>query len=313
LLHKILDHKVLFDEIEAEGEGLPPYTQLKEFKEVWVEECGGEDTDLARAAFFQFTSRDEDTLMVPFYDMHNHSNDPKYLNTISEKPETKGQPFILRSIRDIAPGEQIFISYNRCNRCWYDESYEDCVSYSHYGTSQLFDVFGFVEDFPQTWSFRMKIRDFRGREIWDDLNFCLERSEEDGGDLEVTWGDNYSNNPWEERPVRDNIRYLGKQLARLKELESTLKEDTELMQTMPRHEWDMAWRYHEALMTSMSAAILASDIALDEDGVDDYHEGSGDDDSSDDDDESGDGDDESGDGTEEEDEDDKDGAYRDEL
>ena len=40
-----------------------------------------------------------------------------------------------------------------------------------------------------------------------------------------------------------------------------MKEDGELIQTMPKYEWEMAWRYHEALMTSMSAAILASKFA----------------------------------------------------
>lgn len=221
-------------------------------------ECGGEDTELARAAFYQFTSRDEDTLMVPFYDMHNHSNDPKRLNTISYKPEGPGKPFVLRAMRDIKPGEQILISYNRCNPCWFDKAYTNCESYSHYGTSQLFDIFGFVEDFPQRWQYRMNIEE-DGEEVVDDLLLCINKSEE--GDLMVTFGDNYSRNPEGERPVENNIKWMGGELKRLKELEETMKKDGEVMETMPGYEWDMAWRYHEALMTSMSAAILASDFA----------------------------------------------------
>lgn len=40
-----------------------------------------------------------------------------------------------------------------------------------------------------------------------------------------------------------------------------MKRDGKLRETMPRHEWDMIWRYHEALMTAMSSAVLASDFA----------------------------------------------------
>lgn len=60
LLRRILDHEVLFD--DRDGHGLPPKEQMKDFEEVWMGQCGGEDTELARQAFYQFTSRDEDTL-----------------------------------------------------------------------------------------------------------------------------------------------------------------------------------------------------------------------------------------------------------
>ena len=48
---------------------------------------------------------------------------------------------------------------------------------------------------------------------------------------------------------------------RLKEVESSMNEDDKLMQAMPKYECEMAWKYYEALMTSMSAAILASKFA----------------------------------------------------
>lgn len=262
-----------------EENGLPPQQHLKGYEETWIQECHGEDTPLARAAFYQFTSRDEDTLMVPFYDMHNHSNDPKKLNTISHKPKRKGRPFILRAIRDILPGEQIYISYNRCHRCWFDEEYKDCTSYSHYGTSEVFDIFGFVEDYPQMWTFRMKIEneedgggddDDEKKHQWDELKFCLERNDDNGDDddddkrLVVTFGDNYVTKG--EEPTKANIKYLAVQLIRLHELELSMKNDQALMKTMPRYEWDTAWNYHQALMTSISAAMLASDLLTSEDG-----------------------------------------------
>ena len=240
--------------------GLPPRHPNKDFTDTYLGECKGEDTDLARAAFYQFTSRDEDTLMIPFFDMHNHSNHPQKLNSLPFKPAKAGKPFVMRTTRRVEPGEQLLISYNRCNRQWYDETFEGCTSHSHYGTSHLFDVFGFVEDFPQSWDFRMHI-EVDGEERWDDLAFYLEKSE-DGKRLLVTFGDNYTEDPDSEKPIRENIVYLGKQLLRLKELETTLKEDKEMIEAVPSYEWETAWRYHEAMMTAISSAILASDFAF---------------------------------------------------
>ena len=253
LLYTILDRR------EEDDEGLPPLRHKKGYEDTWLGECRGEDTALAKAAFYQFTSRDEDTLMVPFYDMCNHSNDPEKLNTISVKPNQQGKPFILRSIRDIQPGEQIYISYNRCHSCWFDKTYEDCVTHSHYGTSDVFDIFGFVEDFPQTWRFSMNIGD-EDKPKWDELSFCLGRDMTGESELVVSFGDNHSRNPKDEAPNMSTVVYLGKQLTRLAEIEETMKKDGILMNSMPKYEWEMAWTYHQALMTSISAALLASGL-----------------------------------------------------
>lgn len=284
LLSAILDRR------DDDDEGLPPQHFLKGFEETWIGECRGEDTPLARAAFYQFTSRDEDSLMVPFYDMSNHSNDPEKLNTVSEKPERPGEPFVLRAWRDIRPGEQIYISYNRCHRCWFDRSYKDCDSYSYYDTSDVFDIFGFVENYPQTWKFKMNVGD-GDRPRWDELNFCLTRDNSSSSGFAVTFGDNYTRDPDAELPIMANAVYLGKQLLRLAELEATMKNDDKVMETMPKYEWEMAWTYHQALMTSISAALLASGLVdsgvrnpadSDDDSEDkskDMHEGDGNDDS----------------------------------
>merc|ERR1711957_705652 len=83
--------------------------------------------------------------------------------------------------------------------------------------------------------------------------------------------------------------HMGKHLARLTELASSMKGDTALQRTMPQDEWDMAGIYQEALMTSMSAAILASRFADDidsekdeRDSEDDYSDIASEDDSDDD-------------------------------
>ena len=249
---------------------MPPLHHLKDFTDTYIGECGGEDTELARASFFQFVSRDEDTMLVPFYDMLNHSNDPQLLNTNSKKPEEEGQPFLLRATRDIGPGEQIFNTYNRCHQCWPNEDeYEHCDFYSHYGTTEVFDIFGFVEDFPQYWKLNMNIGS-EEEPIWDDYEFCLEKPDNNGpfalSNLEGSW------------PGKEQIEYLGKELVRLVELKDTLMGDEELKASMPEYEWDTAWRYHQALMTSISSALIAYNV---ESWEDDSEDDSEDDDSED--------------------------------
>jgi len=244
--------KLLTKILDQDGEaGLPPYSALDRFEREWMKKCKGTDTPVARAVYFQLTSRDEDSLMVPFYDMHNHSNDPKQLNTISAKPKSKGKPFTMRATRNILPGEQIIISYNRCHGCWFDTKYKDCESKSYGGTDFLFSQFGFVEDYPQFWNIPQYEED---GSLFDTVRFCLDKN--DKGELFVRrFGDNYSYEE-DEIPWDDNVEWFKEHLDRLIKLEGTLKkEDGELMKTMPSYEWDMAWTYQKALVTAMTTVI----------------------------------------------------------
>ncbi|KAL7427724.1 hypothetical protein ACHAXM_000965 [Skeletonema potamos] len=247
----IAGKKLLTKILDQDGEsGLPPFDALDRFELEWLGRCEGEDTPIARSAFFQVTSRDEDSLMVPFYDMHNHSNDPKQLNTISAKPTSKGKPFTMRATRNILPGEQIIISYNRCHGCWFDIQYKDCETKSFGGTDFLFSQFGFVEDYPQFWNIPQY--DENGN-LFDSIRFCLDKN--DMGELFVRrFGDNYSYEA-DEIPFDDNVEWFKGQSDRLLQLERTLKGDNELMKSMPSYEWDMAWTYQKALVTAMTTVI----------------------------------------------------------
>lgn len=104
-LSKILGH----------GE-LPPYedTWRTHFEREWIDKClGQEEDEMEHAAYWLAASRDEDTLMVPIYDMANHSNDPDKLNTLSYKPDNAGEVFRFVASKTIKPGEQIYNCYNR--------------------------------------------------------------------------------------------------------------------------------------------------------------------------------------------------------
>ncbi|KAL7452501.1 hypothetical protein ACHAWC_005726 [Mediolabrus comicus] len=203
--------------------------------------------------------------MVPFYDMHNHSNDPKKLNTISWKPEKEGEDFTLHAIRDIVPGEQILISYNRCHGCWFDTKYKDCETRSFGGTDHLFNQFGFVEDYPQFWI----LPQFEDNgKLFDEVLFCLDRHDDDDDDDEDQlvvrrFGENRSHEP-DEIPVEENLIWLREHVMRLQELEGTLKNDGELKKSMPSYEWETSWQYHTALVTAMSTAIDAAKEAAED-------------------------------------------------
>ena len=243
---------------------LPPYGALDRYERDWLKTCNGEDTPLAKQSYFQLTSRDEDGLMVPFYDMHNHSNDPKQLNTVPHKPKKEGKPFTMRATRDIGPGEQIIISYNRCHGCWFDMKYDDCETKSFGGTDFLFSQFGFVESTPQFWYIPQFEED--GETLFDEIRFCLDKDEkEENGDKFVItrFGDNYREE-WDEVPIDDNMGFLKGELDRLVKLESELKNDDELRKSMPSYEWDMIWTWEKALVTALKTII---ETVEDEEGM----------------------------------------------
>ena len=232
--------------------GLPPFDALDRFEQEWMGQCKGEDTPLARSAFFQFTSRDEDNLMVPFFDMHNHSNDPKKLNTVPYKPEEQGEKFTMYAARDIAPGEQIIISYNRCHGCWFDKKYKDCDTTSYQGTDHLFSQFGFVEDYPQFWKIPQYHDDGR---LFDTITFCLDTDDE-GEVFLRRFGENGSDEQ-DEVPVVENLVWMEEHLHRLHKLKRSLKNDNALKESMTNYEWETAWTYHEAMFNAIATAFEA--------------------------------------------------------
>ena len=236
---------------------LPPYEEKwrNKFETQWLDECAGTDDDeLEKAAYWLAASRDEDTLMVPIYDMANHSNDPGKLNTLSYKPSKAGETFRLVANRKIMPGEQIYNSYNRCNACS-DVPEKDCDTYSFSRTPDLFVSFGFVEEYPQSWN--LDPAELDSDDSSDDeteLQFCLDRDSETG-DWDTTWEDGE-----DEMPSEEDGQWLEKQLKRLQKLYNEKDElEKKLVQEgeMTNWEWESSWNYHDALFGAISAAITA--------------------------------------------------------
>jgi len=240
---------------------LPPYEDTWKsphglYDTEWIDECSGdEDDEVQTAAYWLASSRDEDTLMVPIYDMANHSNDPKKLNTLSYKPNEPGDAFRFVATRNILPGEQIYNSYNRCNACS-DVNEDDCETFSFYRTPDVFVHFGFVEDYPQNWEFDP---DHESSDDDDrEFEFCLQKDEEDDDALDAYFDEE------DDMPNEDDGRWLRGHLKRLKKLKEAKEGmeknlvrgegEEEDEDKMTRWEWDSIWRYHEALVRALDVA-----------------------------------------------------------
>lgn len=261
------------------GKGeLPPYepTWRNDFEKDWIKGCQGDPNDpMEKFAYYLTFSRDEDTLMVPLYEMANHSNDPDKLNTLSYKPEKVGKPFRFIASKTINPGDQIYNSYNRCNPCS-DVDYKACETFSRQRTPELFTYFGFVEDLPQNWEFDAGPEDSSDDEDTA-IEFCLEKN--DSGELDVYWFADKAPNDFDVEWLLEEIQRLKDLRANKDKLVKTLvqsdddkaeEEETEgggkgqrPNQKMTRFEWDSIWTYHEALVRAMNAAVVAA--VVDED------------------------------------------------
>ena len=114
----------------------------------------------------QLITRGDDDTLTPVYDMYNHRNGEKWLNTSPKMVEEKRHE--MYASQDIEKGEEIYLSYNQCLDC-YNRHYD-------YGTPEIFRDYGFVEQYPQRWIFPRE-------EIAFDID------EHENGKLEIVWLD----------------------------------------------------------------------------------------------------------------------------
>lgn len=243
------------------GDDLPPYeeTWKDDYERMWLDQCAGDESDeVERFAYWLTSSRDEDTLMVPIYDMANHSNDSTKLNTLSYKPREAGDVFRFVASMRIEPGAQVYNSYNRCGSCA-DVDHDECETFSFYKTPDLFVHFGFVEDYPQSWEFDRT----DDQTVDEEFEFCLEKDDKTG-ELVVTWEEDAMPDDEDIAWVKEHINRLGvleKDKERLEENLVAKSNDDAGAKLMTRAEWDSIWTYHRALTTALNAALQSSDAS----------------------------------------------------
>lgn len=94
--------------------------------EVEILDCGCEMNELTKRAAMIFSTRGDDEVLIPYYELYNHRNGD-WLNTK-------------------------FNSYNQCSICGGRN-----VSFN-FGTTLILNDYGFVESYPQRWILYGEIR-----------------------------------------------------------------------------------------------------------------------------------------------------------
>lgn len=196
-----------------------------------VSSCGIQDDPIAVHASLLVEQRSEDDLMVPYYDMYNHRNG-KWLNTWIN--QVRGDRFDVTARKTIEAGEEIYNSYNQCNKC------PGKAQRFEMGTIHIFEAYGFVESFPQRWFFG------------DDLKFDID--EQAGTDqLKVSWAN------MEDLPDESDAEYLEDMIDHIKTMKKSYVIDD--FSFITKSEWDAISYFQDALLVALENAYLsASDI-----------------------------------------------------
>jgi hypothetical protein len=189
-----------------------------------------------------------DSVLIPIYDMINHTNDLSKRNTDNSSVHSKGGLRVWAS-RAIEAGEEILASYDDCTDCF--------TTPDEWGTPEILRDFGFVEAYPRAFYFREAQALFSIDEV---------TIEADGEThLEIEWFGF-------ESPSYEGINWMKEEYQRLQDiqLEGTLEERRHLM---PEKEWNTIFQYHQALTAALDAAIqVAIDHLKDADEEDDIGE-----------------------------------------
>jgi hypothetical protein len=195
----------------------------------------GRDDDIAVHAYVLMEQRSEDDLMIPYYDMYNHRNG-RWLNTWINLVDGDRYDVIAR--HTIEAGQEIFNSYNQCNKCQ-----AKAHSFTS-GTPHILDLYGFTESYPQRWA------------IGEDLYFDID--EEVGtGKLVISWSN------MEDVPVEQDVNILENMITTLKDIGERYKtKGMESYPEMTQSEWDTIWSFYDALLVALDHALLsAADFA----------------------------------------------------
>ena len=231
----------------------------------WYYALSPEDKQLYQDAYLFMISRSWTDVMIPLYDMINHRNGD-YRN-VEATSAHNGNPITVYALRDIPPGEELYISYNECQDI-------DCQDLKYeYMTPHILLDYGFVEVYPRRWP----------------INY------DDDGEIMVleiyqneTTGRKYAVWPFAENDIPltlEELNWIHAQLTRLRELANTVivddEKDTksttwldEVLALENKHEREMILDYYEGYKEAFAMAIQYREYS-------ETGEGDGDDDNDD--------------------------------
>mmetsp|Transcript_6235 Transcript_6235/g.13590 ORF Transcript_6235/g.13590 Transcript_6235/m.13590 type:complete len:446 (-) Transcript_6235:1424-2761(-) len=248
------------------GRYLPPRPERINFHlTLWRNACGGVkgapvvSTDPARnlqlfehAAILVQTraewvlgsvSGERMAVMVPIYDMYNHRNG-KYNNMQTDG--TIGGKYTIRASRDIEAGEQVYNTYGQS------------------GTWVTFNNFGFVEDYPQRWTFDLPPMYGGGS-----IDFLLDEVEERGqtSDTEMQQRHNTTETDMSRTalvrwngspPSASGIKFLVRELDRLGDIRKRYLNRYNASSGTIGSSLQQVWEYHSSLTDAISEAVQAA-------------------------------------------------------
>lgn len=184
------------------------------------------------------SQRGWDEVMIPVYDMMSHRNGEQHLNTREiHSVHDISLPVQVEASRQIKAGEEIYTSYDSCFDCG--------ARKQGYGTPEIFRDYGFVELYPQRFTF--------GPTKKNTVSFTLDiRHAEDGGDEElfITWENGKS-------PDEVVVKFMETQVERLQYLGSEMfAPGSAPPPEVSEHEWEAILSFHEAMVTALEIALL---------------------------------------------------------
>jgi hypothetical protein len=220
----------------GDEQSLPPDDfKYRSIETDWHGRCYGSKDPLEEKAHTMVTQRSWDDFMIPITDLISHRNGPwcnADITLADMEALQEGGSAKLRAIRDVQAGEEIYTSYNLCLMCVGRKAIL-------YGTPEILRDYGFVEQYPQRWSFPEAL-----------IAFDLDK---DG----LTWIKDKERNKFSER----GYRFLREQLERLIKLGETDLASPD--PAIPKSEFDTIARYHRALVVAITHAVKSLEVAND--------------------------------------------------
>jgi hypothetical protein len=197
-------------------------------EEHWVKACNGNGNDAEEvSAFYTTLRRVWGDQLVPVFDLIGHRNGP-HVNAHHSLVQGE-EPLTVHASRTLAEGEEVLISYNFC---------EECRSRRlDYGTPEIFRDYGFVESYPQRWTFYFKAH--------APIVFDVEEDHERDNALLVRWSAQFRF-PTEEA----DVAFFHAQVERLEAL-SKSPAFTKNANDVSDSEFAVLQQYHQALLAAL--------------------------------------------------------------
>eukprot|EP00978_Attheya_sp_CCMP212_P021894 scaffold64378_cov66-Attheya_sp.AAC.1 len=220
----------------------PLFSARSNWIKYWHETCEGGSDPLEEKAAMYVVTRAEDYLLIPLFDLANHRNGHMNYNYENKKLEVEeGVSANGIATRDIVAGEEIHHSYYLCPEC-------GAMRTNGFGTQGMLENYGFVESMPQRWGFYFYDED---TDKHVDVLFDLDDANPAAptGELDLRWfGELF-------QPDQDALDSLRKELERLQTLSQELEENNGTLESIPKFEYNMVYRFHYAQIAALTKAV----------------------------------------------------------